>query len=170
MNKGNAINNAKVKNNSIEWYLPHYTPSLEQQTISSNQIGKKIPTELQYIERSVFMKEVNTQNLWTFEMGTQEGINVPIWIVVGFQQQDRQASQNLDNDTYFRPPVTSAQSNFETKRFPDSVTSVNYDDDDYSQGYAQTNEPLRAQTKDDVLQPDISEHDFRSSNDDNNFG
>ena len=50
------------------------------------RIVDKIPTELQYVERSVFMKELNTQNLWTFELGTQEGINVPIWITIGFQQ------------------------------------------------------------------------------------
>ena len=37
-------------------------------------------TELQYPERSVFMKEVNTQNFWTFALGTQEGINFPICI------------------------------------------------------------------------------------------
>ena len=36
------------------------------------QITDKLPTELRYVERSVFMKEVNTQNLWSFELGTQE--------------------------------------------------------------------------------------------------
>ena len=44
------------------------------------------------MERSVFIKEVNTQNLWTFELGTQEGVNVPIWINIGFQQRDRQGN------------------------------------------------------------------------------
>ena len=33
-------------------------------------------------------------------MGTQEGIDVPIWIIVGFQQCDRQHDQNLNNDTF----------------------------------------------------------------------
>ena len=44
------------------------------------------------MKRSVFMDEVNTRILWTLNMGTQEGINVPIWIIVGFQQKDRQNS------------------------------------------------------------------------------
>ena len=44
------------------------------------QIGKKTPTQLRYIERSVFMKEVNNQNLWNFELGSHENLNVPIWI------------------------------------------------------------------------------------------
>ena len=55
------------------------------------------------------MNEVNTQNLLTFELGNQEGINVPIWIIVGCQQRDKQDSQNLNNDMFYRPPVTNAQ-------------------------------------------------------------
>ena len=84
MNIGNANNNAKIKINSFDWYFPHYTPSLAQEKILMAQIVKKMHTELRYVERSVFMKNINTQNLWTFELGTQEGINVPIWIIVGF--------------------------------------------------------------------------------------
>ena len=61
------------------------------------------------------MKRVNTQTLWTFEIGTQEGINVPIWINVGFQRRDRQDSQNLNTDKFYRLPVTSTQCVFETE-------------------------------------------------------
>ena len=85
LNKGNAINNGKIKINAIEWYVPHYTPSMQQQAILSKQILNKTPTEIKYPERSVFMKEVNTQNFWTFELGTQEGINIPTWVFVAFQ-------------------------------------------------------------------------------------
>ena len=62
LNKDNAINNGKMKINAIEWYVPHYTPSMQQQSILSKQILNKTPTEIKYPERSVFMKEVNTQN------------------------------------------------------------------------------------------------------------
>ena len=84
LNKGNAINIGKIKINAIEWYIPHYTPSMQQQAILSKQILNKTPTEIKYAERSVFMNEVNTQKFWIFELGTQEGINVPIWIFVAF--------------------------------------------------------------------------------------
>ena len=70
-NKANATNNAKVKVYGFEWYVSHYTPSIPQQALFSKQILSKIPTELQYIERSFFLKEVNTEILWTFELGTQ---------------------------------------------------------------------------------------------------
>ena len=133
LNKDNATILGKVKIIAIEWYASHYTASMSQQAVLSNQIVNKIPTELQYIERSVFMKEVNTQNLWNFELGTQEGINVPIWILIGFQQQDRQSSQNENNDTFCRPSVTSAQCIIGTEKYPDSGILLKYDDDDYNQ-------------------------------------
>ena len=100
LNKTNANAIGKIKINGIEWYVPHYTASVKEQIILMKQIIDKIPTELRYVERSVFMKEVNTQNLWSFELGTQEGINVRIWIFVGFQKSDRQLDQNLNNDTF----------------------------------------------------------------------
>ena len=103
-------------------------------------------------------------------MGTQEGINIPTWIFVAFQQNDRQHDQNLNNDTFVRLPVISAQVVIGTERYPDSVILLNYDDDDYSQGYGQIKEDFRALTKDDILKPYISEDDFRSSNEGNNVG
>ena len=170
LNNGNTIINAKIKINAIEWYVPHYTPSIQQETILSKQILNKTPTQIQYPERSVFMKEVNTQNFWIFELGTQEGINIPTSIFVAFQQNDRQHDQNLNNDTFVRLSVISAQTIIGTERYPDSAILLNYDDDDYSQGYGQIKEAFKALTKDDILQPYISEDDFRSSNEGNNIG
>ena len=170
LNKDNAVANGRVKINSLDWCVPHYSPNLEEYNKIMNQIKKKTPTLLHYPERSVFMKEVNTQNLWTFELGTQEGINVPIWLFVAFQQNDRQNDQNLKNDTSYRPLVTSAQCIIGTEKYPDSSILLNYNDDDYSQGYGQIKEAFKALTKDNLLQQYISEHDFRSSNNDNNIG
>ena len=170
LNKGNAINNGKVKINALEWYVPHYTPSVQQQSILSKQILNKTPTQIQYPERSVFMKEVNTQNVWTFELCTQEGVNIPTWIFVAFQQNDRQHDQNLNNDTFARLPVISAQVVIGTERYPDAAIILNYDDDNYSQAYGLIKETFRALTKDDILQPYISENDFRSSNNNNDIG
>ena len=99
----------------------------------------------------------------TFELGTQEGINVPIWVIIGFQQNDRQHDQNLNNDTFHRPSVISAQCIIGTEKYPDSAISLNYNDDDYSQGYSQIKQAFRALSKDDILNPYISDNDFRST-------
>ena len=100
-------------------------------------------------------------------MGTQEGINVPIWINVRFQHRDRQDSQNLNNDTLYRPPVKNAQCIIETKKYPDSGVLFNYDDEEFSQGYGQIKEAFRAFTKDNILNTYITDHDFRSSSEGN---
>ena len=99
LSKGNAVDDAKIKNNAIAWYVPNYTPSITQQNILMNQIIKKMATELQYPERSVFMKEVNTQIFWVFELGTQ-GVSIPVWIFTVFRRSDRDHDQNLNNDTF----------------------------------------------------------------------
>ena len=64
------------------------------------QILSRVPTELHFVERKIFNEEVNTEKFWTFELGTQEGMNVPTWIIVGFQQRDRQDSPNLNSDIF----------------------------------------------------------------------
>ena len=122
------------------------------------------------MERSVFMKEVKTHSLWTFELGTQKTINVPVWIIVGFQQRDRQDSQNLNNDTFYRPPLTSAQCIIGTEKYLDNSILLSYDNGDYIQRHGQIKEAFRAVTKNDIPKTYISDIDFRSCNDDNEFG
>ena len=163
-------NFGKVRINANEWYVPHFTPSISQQTILFNQNENITPTELQYVERSVLMKEVNTQNLWSFEIGTHEGEDFPICVNVGSQQRERQESQNSNNDTFYRPPVTSAQCIIGTEKYPDSAVLLNYEDDDYIQRYGQIKEAFKALTKNDIVQPCLSDNDFRSSNKKNDFG
>ena len=92
-------------------------------------------------------------------------MNAPIWIKIAFQQRGRQVSQNLKNDTFCRRPVTSAQCIIGTEKYPDAGIILNYDDDDdCSQAYGQIKEFFGALTKDDILKPYISDHDFKSSN------
>ena len=46
------------------------------------------------------MKEVNNHNLWNFELGSQESMNVPTGIIRAFQKRALQDSQFLINDTF----------------------------------------------------------------------
>ena len=78
--------------------------------------------------------------------------------------------KKLANDTFCRLPITSAQCVISTEKHPDSAIFLNYDDDDYNQGYGLIKEAFKALTKDDILEPYISDNDFRSSNDGNIIG
>ena len=84
------------------------------------------------------MKELKNQILWKFELGSQENMKVPTWIIVGIRQKDKADTQNLNNDTFFRLPFTSAQSIIGTIN-PETGIMLNFDDDDFSHGYGQIN-------------------------------
>ena len=99
-----------------------------------------------------------------FWIGAQEGINIPLWTILGFQQRKRESSQNLNNDNFYRPPVTKAQCIIGTKNYPDSSILLNSIDDDYSQGYGQIKEAFESLSKDDTLTLFLTDKDFRSSN------
>ena len=86
IDKAGGIADGRIRIDHIHWYVPHYTSSIQQRSILSDQKTKKMPTKLRYVERSVFMKEVNNENLWNFDLGSQQNMNIPLWIVIGFQQ------------------------------------------------------------------------------------
>ena len=159
-----ALEDARIKIINIHWYVPHYTPSIPQQGILCKQILSKTTTELRYVERSVFMKEITNQALWNFEFGSQQSMTVFIWIIIGFQERNRQNSQNWNNDRFCSLPVTSALWIIGTEIYPDADILLNYDDDEHSQGYAQFKIVFTALAKDDILQPCISDDNFRFSN------
>ena len=77
IDKAVGIADSRIKIDHIHWYVPLYTPSIRQQDILSKQILSKTPTELKYIEGPVFTRQVNNQNRWKFELGSQETMNDP---------------------------------------------------------------------------------------------
>ena len=46
IDKAAVIADARIKNDHIHWYVPHYVPSIQQQGILSKQILSKTPKEL----------------------------------------------------------------------------------------------------------------------------
>ena len=132
-------------------------------SILSKQILNKIHKELRYVEQNAFLKEINNQKLWNFELCSRESMKDPVWIIKGFQQQDGQDSQNLNNDSFCRLPVTGDRCIIGTEKYPDGGILLSYDDVDYAQGYSQIKEALRAPTKNNILTPFISDDNFKSS-------
>ena len=57
LNKDNATNIGKIKIISIVCYLPHYSPSFPEQALLAKQVLSKLHTELEYLERSVFLNK-----------------------------------------------------------------------------------------------------------------
>ena len=87
----------------------------------------------------------------------------PTCVIMRFQQRGGQDSKNINKDTFCRLSVTSAQCIIGTEKYPDNSILSNYGDDDYSQGNGQFEEAFRALTKNDFLQPNNLDDDFRHS-------
>ena len=49
-------------------------------------------------------------------MGFRKNMNIPIWIIIGFQQRTLHDSQNLNIDAFCRLHVTSAQAIIATEK------------------------------------------------------
>ena len=105
--RDNGVDAAKINIKDISWHIPHYTPSMENQQLVMDQILDKDPTELYYIERVVFRKDVNTNNNLTFELGNS-GESTPSFIIVGFQVRNKIDSQTHDNAIFDRLPISNA--------------------------------------------------------------
>ena len=81
-----------------------------------------------------------------------------------FQQRDKQDSQNLNTDNFYRPTVTSGQCIIGIEKHPDAAMLLNYDDGGYSQEYCEIKESFRAVTKNSILNACKSYKHFRSTN------
>ena len=89
-------------------------------------IVSKAPTKLSYIKGSSYMKDVTTENSWTFGLRVGGGIDTPIYVIAGFMQRDQFNQQHQNNDTIYRPSVVNAQCIIGSEKIPDADLYCNY--------------------------------------------
>ena len=164
--RGNAVDVAKVDVKDISWYIPHYVPSLENQQLVMDQLLNKDSTEIFYTERSVFRKDVNTDNNWTFELGNAggtSGISSPTFVIVGFQARNKIDSQTHDNAVFDKLPISSAVCKIGSEKYPDDGIECDYDRDKYDQAYSEIENFYTLHSQTDFLNPVIDLHKFRTN-------
>ena len=79
------------------------------------------------------MKVVTTENNWSFDLGVGDGIDIPIYVIVGFMQRDQFNQKHQNNDTIYRPSVVKTQCIVGSEKFPDAITNCNFNIDKYLQ-------------------------------------
>ena len=164
--RGNAVDATKVVVKDINWYIPHYVPSLENQQLVLDQILNKDPTELYYTERSVFRKDVNTNNNWTFELGNSGGEaaqSTPTFVIVGFQARNKIDSQTHNNATFDMLPISNAVCKIRSEKYPDDGIECDYDRDKYDQAYSEIENFYHLKSETNLLNPFIDLHKFRTN-------
>ena len=62
----------RVVIHDISLYVSHYTPNTSNQKLMLRHNVSKTPTDFSGIRRSSYMKDVTTENNWTFELGVGE--------------------------------------------------------------------------------------------------
>ena len=62
------------------------------------------------------MKDETTRKTETFELGAGDGIDIPIYVIVGFMQRDQFNQQHQNNDKSYRPNVVNAQCIIESEK------------------------------------------------------
>ena len=160
--RDNGVDAAKINIKDISWHIPHYTPSMEIQQLVMDQILDKDPTELYYIERVVFRKDVNTNNNWTFELGNS-GESTPTFVIVGFQARNKIDSQTHDNAIFDRLPVSNAVCKIGSEKYPDDGIECDYDRDKYDQAYSEIENFYLLKSETNLLNPFIDLHKFRTN-------
>ena len=55
VDKAAGIADARIKTDHIHWYISHYTPSIQQQSILSNQIFKKKRQQNSHMLNDLFL-------------------------------------------------------------------------------------------------------------------
>ena len=160
--RDNGVDAAKINIKDISWYIPHYIPSMENQQLVMDQILDKDPTELFYIERVVFRKDVNTNNNWTFELGNS-GESTPTFIIVGFQARNKIDSQTHDNAIFDRLPVSNAVCKIGSEKYPYDGMECDYDRDKYDQAYSEIENFFLLKSETNLLSPFIDLHKFRTN-------
>ena len=109
------------------------------------------------------MKDVTTENNLTFELGVGDGIDIPIYVIVGFMQRDQFNQQYQNNDTFYRPSVVNAQCIIGSEKFPDAGRICDYAIAKYLQAYGEIVSCFRHLAKNNILQPYFTQKDFVNS-------
>ena len=157
-----GVDAAKINIKDISWYIPHYTQSMENQQLVMDQILDKDPTEIFYTGRTVFRKDVNTNNSWTFELGNS-GESTPTYVLVGFQARNKIDSQTHDNAIFDRLPVSNAACKIGSEKYPDDGIEGDYSRDKYDQAYSEIENFYQLKSETNLLNPFIDIHKFRTN-------
>ena len=93
----------RVITDDMSLYVWHYTPCTTNQKLILGHIVPKTPTELSFTKRSSFMKNVPSENTWTFKTCVGNGFQKSLYVIVGFMQRGQFNQQHQNNDAFHKP-------------------------------------------------------------------
>ena len=86
------------------------------------------------MERTVYRKDVNTINNWTFDLGNS-GELTPTYVIVGFQDRSIIDSQTHNTSVFEQLLISNAVCEIGSKKYPVDGMNCDYARDKYDQAY-----------------------------------
>ena len=119
---------AKISIIELSILVPHYTPSEPSQLFISDLMLKKEPINQYYVERSSYSKPVTTNSNFQFVLGVESSIEIPIYIIIGFQSAERSGPNQLQNNAIFdNLDIVQTSCKIGSVRYPDTPFILDYD-------------------------------------------
>ena len=101
-----------------------------------NTFSKGKKTDYSFTGRSVSHKQVNSNIIWSMEIGTETKTDIPIYEIVGFQTADRACADQLQNIAIFdRLDIIEASCHIGSVRYPEHEYQVDFDRNKYNEPY-----------------------------------
>jgi hypothetical protein len=88
---GDAGTNAKIKINSIRWWIPQISPSLEVETMVTKRLAQNKPLPAVYLKRTLFSLDIEPAQ-YDWRIGAIS--NNPRYIIFGFKRNDPSFEKN----------------------------------------------------------------------------
>ena len=63
------------------------------------------------------MKDVTIENDWILELGLGNGIDIPIYVIIGFMQRDQFNQQHQNNDSIIETKCSKCSTCFFQRKF-----------------------------------------------------
>ena len=127
--------NAKVEIKDLVLYVRQFTPSIDNMNLINEHILANKSAVYPFTQNSYTTKPINANRKWTFEIGQETSIDIPLQIIVGFQSIERLQSQTQNNGVFDQLNITSAQCRIGTDRYPDQPYTLDYTRNKYNDAY-----------------------------------
>ena len=153
---------AKIVIKDIALNVPHYTTSLENQLLVTEHVNNNKLTNMSYIERVMSTKSVDSNSNWTFELGVEAGMDIPIYVIVGFQTAARIGPDQTQNNGVFDIlDVIGASLKIGSERYPDNEMQIDYNRNNYDEPYNELKRFKKEYIGEQSLPPFITYKEFK---------
>ena len=133
-NPGAVANDGDIEIGDISWCVPSIDPSNDNRNIVQKGLSKKKNVDFCYYERKTFYKDVANATNFLFDLGMENGMERPQYIIVGFENNNVN-EQIHDASTFHIMNVTECYCKIGSEFYPEDRMNNNYGTNNYNEAF-----------------------------------